>query len=92
MDMPENEACSEEMLVSMKYKKDFVLILEPFLFRFHLAMLKCWMEDPEERPTFSQLVVDLSSKLTEMADYLDLNDMDGPEPDSDNESVEKKHQ
>ena len=33
------------------------------------------MGEPQERPTFSQLVVDLSTKLAEMANYLDLNEM-----------------
>ena len=41
-----------------------------------MAMLQCWKKDPQERPSFLQLVGELSAKLTEMANYLDLNEMD----------------
>ena len=39
-------------------------------------MVQCWTEDSQERPTFSRLVLGLSAKLTEMANYLDLNEID----------------
>ena len=35
-------------------------------------MLECWKENPDERPTFSQLVVTISSQLEGMAGYLDV--------------------
>ena len=39
-------------------------------------MLQCWKDDPQERPTFSRLAVDLSANLSEMANYVDLNEID----------------
>ena len=89
MDIPDNAACSEEMLfflLHFKYKQGTYSFLNCIL-RFHVAMLQCWIEDPQERPTFSELVVGLSSKLTEMANYLDLNEMDVPAAAKDTESV-----
>ena len=35
-------------------------------------MLECWKENPDERPTFSQLVVTISSQLEGLAGYLDV--------------------
>jgi len=36
-------------------------------------MFYCWDNDPQERPSFSQLVKDLESLLTQGTDYIDLN-------------------
>ena len=35
-------------------------------------MHQCWSEEPENRPSFSQLVESLSRSLEEMADYLHI--------------------
>ena len=34
--------------------------------------MKCWNGDPSDRPTFSELVILITSLLEEAADYLDL--------------------
>ena len=35
-------------------------------------MLSCWDADPEQRPTFAQLVTTITSVLDPLADYLDV--------------------
>ena len=35
-------------------------------------MLSCWDVDPEQRPTFTQLVTTITSVLDPLADYLDV--------------------
>ena len=36
-------------------------------------MLSCWDTDPEQRPTFAQLVTTITSVLDPLADYLDVS-------------------
>lgn len=36
-------------------------------------MMRCWETKPEHRPTFTELVVTLSSQLVAMADYMQLS-------------------
>ena len=36
-------------------------------------MRSCWEADPQQRPTFSQLVKTITSVLNSLADYLDVS-------------------
>ena len=38
-------------------------------------MNNCWLEQPERRPTFLELVTVISTALVGMVDYLDLNSL-----------------
>ena len=43
------------------------------LYRYESVMLQCWNSSPDERPTFSELVVTIENMLTSMANYIDFN-------------------
>ena len=44
----------------------------PLLLHSSVVMRKCWREDPEERPTFSQLSSIVDKLLTSIAGYTEL--------------------
>ena len=35
-------------------------------------MQKCWLNNPDDRPTFSELALTMEDMLTEVSDYLEL--------------------
>ena len=37
------------------------------------VMRSCWDADPKKRPTFSQLVTNITSSLNSLSDYLDVS-------------------
>ena len=39
-------------------------------------MMQCWQIQPDDRPSFSQLLTFLSSQLVVVADYMDFNDQE----------------
>ena len=43
-------------------------------FSYDTLMLSCWRADPKERPPFSDLVNNIESILTKVAQYLDINE------------------
>ncbi|RUS83028.1 hypothetical protein EGW08_009216, partial [Elysia chlorotica] len=49
-------------------------------------MRSCWVEEPQDRPDFTQLRLMLEDLLTEDRDYLVLEDIDVPISNSDNSS------
>jgi len=43
-------------------------------------MLGCWKENPDERPTFTQLITTLEKMMTTDTPYYDLSKVDETEP------------
>ena len=41
-------------------------------FLSYSVMMRCWLESPDERPFFSELVEILNHELEPLADYLDF--------------------
>ena len=39
-------------------------------------MMECWKQNPDERPSFQQLVERLERTMTEQVEYLDLKQLD----------------
>ena len=54
-------------------------------------MLNCWDADPEQRPTFAQLVTTITSALDTLADYLHVTTfVTGEEQDTEETIMESK--
>ena len=63
---------SDGDLIVRTYRK-YLLVstFVPLIFSY-LFMSKCWHSDPNERPTFSELVSSMSQTLERLADYMDV--------------------
>ena len=62
----------------------------------YLFMLKCWHGDPEERPTFSELVSLMSQTLESLAGYMDVStfgklEVHGEDPHDEGTNDEDQH-
>ena len=55
-------------------------------------MLNCWKQEPEERPTFTDLAATISSTLSYMSDYLDISTFGSINPTYTAVEEEKKHE
>ena len=75
MDEPNNAACSQKTLVIIiNIKVIFILWFDsPSIYRYELVILQCWSSSPDERPSFSELVITIENMLTSMANYIDFN-------------------
>ena len=86
MDKPNNAACSEKrkltklaLIYGYNCNPIHYTVLNDSIFhflsnyRYESVILLCWNSSPEERPTFSELVVIIENMLTSMANYIDFN-------------------
>ena len=67
----------QTQLAMMKCKKKglrFIVIYAYtiYTYRYQKIMLKCWERDPNERPTFAQVVIEIETLLSNSVGYLDL--------------------
>ena len=56
------------------------LLNRVFTLNRYTLMLDCWKEDPDERPTFAQLIATLEEMMTTDTPYYDFNLVDEKEP------------
>ena len=45
------------------------------MYRFNRVIVQCWEQNPDDRPTFTDLVGTISTLLEEIAGYMDLSVM-----------------
>ena len=80
-------SCCYNKVASTKIGPGNFLLCTTVFFSYNNVMKSCWQEQPEERPTFSELVTVISTTLVGMVDYLDLNSLALSSGDSDTVSV-----
>jgi hypothetical protein len=51
--------------------------MNKYIDRFDI-MMKCWLKNPNQRPTFAKLTSMFDDLLTPLANYLDFNDINMP--------------
>ena len=76
MEIPDNQACSDEMLVHIYSHTNIHVLkwLDLSRHRYKMIMTQCWLADPDDRPTFSELQSQISSALTTMAGYMEFSE------------------
>ena len=60
------------ILVHLRVKKITVFLLSVS----YAFMMECWKQNPDERPSFQELVERLERTMTEQVEYLDLKQLD----------------
>ena len=55
-------------------------IYDLFYFNRYQLMMDCWEHDPDERPTFAQLISTFEKMMTVDAPYYEFNQLDEREP------------
>ena len=87
MEKPNNIACSKKCNLIKKISTNLCFYSNPtyctmlcdlgflpfLVYRYESVMLQCWNSSPDERPSFSELVVIIENMLTSMASYIDFN-------------------
>ena len=60
------------ILLHLRVKKITVFLLSAS----YAFMMECWKQNPDERPSFQELVERLERTMTEQVEYLDLKQLD----------------
>ena len=69
---PSNAACSEEMYGNNNTVVPKNELYHCMIHRFQI-MMACWVEMPEERPSFSDIVKIIDNRMSAIAGYLDVS-------------------